>query len=206
MSKRTSYQERAIKNYYNNREAIALQRVQELVTELYLTEGKKRDKHWQNLANHLEKLGITLKERNVDFALYRRRLEEYDFDVITIAGGDFTLPDATGLMTAFGSKAADEKGNNNFRGVKSPAVDHLLKVMAEAKTLDELRDASRALDRVIMWNHWQVPDLYASDQKASYWNKFGMPARRPLFFTIDTASGFAAWPLETWWILDPAKR
>jgi hypothetical protein len=64
VSKRTSYQERAIKNYYNNREAIALQRVQELVTELYLTEGKKRDKHWQNLANHLEKLGI--KREQID--------------------------------------------------------------------------------------------------------------------------------------------
>jgi microcin C transport system substrate-binding protein len=155
---------------------------------------------------NLEKLGITLKERNVDFALYRRRLEEYDFDMITIAGGDFTLPDATGLLTAFGSKSADEKGNNNFRGVKSAAADHLLKVMSEAKTLEELRDAARAFDRVVMWSHWQVPDLYASDEKASYWNKFGMPARRPLFFTIDTSSGFAAWPLETWWILDPAKR
>ena len=64
MSKRTSYQERAIKNYYNNREAIALQRVQELVTELYLTEGKKREKHWQNLATHLEKLGI--KREQID--------------------------------------------------------------------------------------------------------------------------------------------
>ena len=64
MTKRTSYQERAIKNYYNNREAVALQRVQELVTELYLTEGKKRDKHWQNLATHLEKLGI--KREQID--------------------------------------------------------------------------------------------------------------------------------------------
>ena len=158
---------------------------------------------WQ--AN-LEKLGITMKERNVDFALYRRRLEEYDFDMIAIAGGDFTLPDATGLLTAFGSKSADEKGNNNFRGVKSRAADHLIKLMSEAKTLEELRDASRALDRVIMWSHWQVPDLYASDEKSSYWDKFGMPARRPRFFTIDTASGFPAWPLETWWIKDPAKR
>ena len=158
---------------------------------------------WQT---NLEKLGITLKERNVDFALYRRRLEEYDFDMITIAGGDFTLPDATGLLTAFGSKSADEKGNNNFRGVKSAAADHLIKVMSEATTLDQLRDAARAFDRVVMWNHWQVPDLYASDEKASYWNKFGMPSQRPLFFSIDTASGFAAWPLETWWILDPAKR
>jgi peptide/nickel transport system substrate-binding protein/microcin C transport system substrate-binding protein len=78
--------------------------------------------------------------------------------------------------------------------------------MSEARTMEELRDASRALDRVIMWSHWQVPDLYASDEKSSYWNKFGMPAQRPRYFTIDTASGFPAWPLETWWIKDPAKR
>ena len=67
MSKRTSYQQRAIKNYYNNREAIALQRVQELVTELYLTEGKTREKHWQNLATHLGKLGI--KQEQIDHLL-----------------------------------------------------------------------------------------------------------------------------------------
>ena len=58
MPQRSRYQERIIKNYYENREAIALQRVQELVTELYLAEGKARDKHWKNLANHLEKLGV----------------------------------------------------------------------------------------------------------------------------------------------------
>lgn len=170
----------------------------------YLSPGEGgRMADWQ--AN-LAKLGITMKERNVDFALYRRRLEEYDFDMIAIAGGDFTLPDATGLLTAFGSKSADEKGNNNFRGVKSKAADQLIKLMSEAQTLDELRDAARALDRVIMWNHWQVPDLYASDEKSSFWDKFGMPARRPRYFTIDTGSGFAAWPLETWWIKDLARR
>jgi microcin C transport system substrate-binding protein len=170
----------------------------------YLSPGEGgRMADWQ--AN-LEKLGITMKERNVDFALYRRRLEEYDFDMIAIAGGDFTLPDATGLLTAFGSKSADEKGNNNFRGVKSKAADHLIKLMSEARTLEDLRDTARALDRVIMWSHWQIPDLYASDEKSSYWDKFGMPAKRPRFFTIDTASGFPAWPLETWWIKDPAKR
>jgi ABC-type oligopeptide transport system substrate-binding subunit len=78
--------------------------------------------------------------------------------------------------------------------------------MAEATTLQELRDAARAFDRVVMRSHWQVPDLYAADEKASYWNKFGMPAVRPLYFTIDTASGFPAWPLETWWMLDAARR
>jgi hypothetical protein len=58
MPQRSRYQQKIIKNYYDNRESIALQRVQELVTELYLAEGKAKDKHWKNLAGHLEKLGV----------------------------------------------------------------------------------------------------------------------------------------------------
>jgi hypothetical protein len=58
MAKRSRYQQRVIKSYYDNREAIALQRAQELVSELYLTEGKKRERHWQTLATHLQALGV----------------------------------------------------------------------------------------------------------------------------------------------------
>ena len=90
---------------------------------------------------NLEKLGIALKIRSVDFALYRRRLEEFDFDMVTIVEGRFTLPAPGDLITSYGSKAADEKGNNNFRGVKSAAVDHLLDVMANAIRLEDLRRA-----------------------------------------------------------------
>lgn len=64
MAKRSKFQQKVIKNYYENREAIALQRVQELVTELYLTEGKKREKHWKSLAAHLEKLDV--KQGTID--------------------------------------------------------------------------------------------------------------------------------------------
>ncbi len=58
MAERTRYQERAIKNFYDNRESIAMQRIQELVTELYLSEGKAREKHWKNVVIHLQKLGV----------------------------------------------------------------------------------------------------------------------------------------------------
>lgn len=58
MPQRSRHQQRIIKNYYDNRESIALQRVQELVTELYLTEGKVREKHWKSLVGHLEALGV----------------------------------------------------------------------------------------------------------------------------------------------------
>ena len=58
MAKRSKYQQKAIKNFYQNREAIALQRVQELTTELYLSDGKKREQHWKHLTTHLEALGV----------------------------------------------------------------------------------------------------------------------------------------------------
>ena len=58
MAEHNRYQQKVIRNYYQNREGIALQRVQELVSELYLSEGKKREKHWKSLAGHLEALGV----------------------------------------------------------------------------------------------------------------------------------------------------
>jgi microcin C transport system substrate-binding protein len=156
---------------------------------------------------NFEKLGATLRLRNVDYALFRRRLEEYDFDMVTIVEGRFTLPAPGDLITSYGSKAADEKGNNNFRGVKSAAADHLLNVMANATRLDDLRDAARALDRVVMWSYWQVPDLYFASERASYWDKFGIPAVRPEYYTIESPSDDQpAWPITTWWIKDAAKR
>lgn len=155
-----------------------------------------RNAMWER---NLDKLGITLKTRSVDFALYRQRLQNYDFDVVTIVEGDFTLPSPTDLESLYGSKSADEPGNNNFRGVKSRAVDALIEAMGRAVTLPELRDAARALDRVVMWNWWQMPELYLSAENASYWNRFGIPATRARYFTIDTGSSFGPWPLVAWW-------
>jgi microcin C transport system substrate-binding protein len=155
---------------------------------------------------NLEKLGITLKERLVDFALYRRRLETFDFDTITIVEGEFTLPDATSLQSLYGSRGADEEGSNNFRGVKSAAVDHILQALAQARTIVDLRDAARALDRVVMWNFWQVPQLYYNLEPASYWDKFGIPKVQPKYFSIDTASGGGPWPIVAWWDKSLDKR
>lgn len=161
---------------------------------------------WQR---NLDKLGIRFSVRNVDFALYLRRLEEYDFDVITIAEPAFGLPSAADYVSSYGSKSADEKGNNNFRGVRSAAVDHILEVMSRATTIEQFRDACRALDRVVMWNHWQVPELYADYEPMSYWNKFGIPAVRARYFTADLPPDVdpqLPWPITTWWIKDPARR
>ena len=154
---------------------------------------------WQK---NLEKIGARLKFRDVDFALYQRRLQEYDFEMVAIVEGKFTLPAVADLTALYGSKSADEKGNSNYRGVKSAAVDSLLKTMGEAATLDELRSVSRALDRVVMWNWWQVPYLYFANERASYWDKFGMPRVRPKYYSIDSPADpfYPAWPITTWWL------
>lgn len=161
-------------------------------------EGRGNESEWQL---NLRKLGTRINLRDVDFALYQRRLQDYDFDMVAIVEGVFTLPPVSDLIQLYGSKSADEKGNNNYRGVKSPAVNALLAKMAAATTLAELRTASRALDRVVMWNWWQVPGYYTADERASFWTKFGMPKTRPLYYTIESPNQpQPAWPITTWWI------
>lgn len=167
----------------------------------YLGPGENtvRETEW---ARTLAKLGITLKIRKVDYALFARRLEEYDFDTTTIVEGHYTLPSAQDYVRLYGSAAADQKGNDNYRGVKSPAVDHILKAMSAATSLAALRDACRALDRVVMWNHWQVPQLYAANITMSHWNKFGKPAKAPRYFTVGVTIDIEpqlAWPELCWW-------
>ncbi len=153
---------------------------------------------------NLEKLGISMKERIVDFALYRRRLEQYDFDLIVIVEGDFTLPSAAELASSYGSKSADEPGNSNFRGVKSRAVDRLIDAVGAATTIDELRAAARALDRVVMWSYWQIPQVYVGEEQISYWNRFGLPAVQAKYFVADSypSASSPPWPLWTWWMKD----
>ena len=176
----------------------------EAFTFEYLAPGDSANQERLNAwAKNLAKLGIGFKVRNVDFALYSRRLEEYDFDVVTIVGGSFTLPSVADYIGVYGSKSADEKGNNNLQGVKSAAVDHLLEAMNRATTELEFRDACRALDRVVMWSHWQVPELYSDHEPISYRNKFGIPKVRPPFFSADQAADVdpqLPWPITTWWI------
>ncbi|MEO7335262.1 MAG: ABC transporter substrate-binding protein, partial [Caldimonas sp.] len=92
-------------------------------------------------------------------------------------------------------------------GLKSPVVDALLDAMSRARTMPELIDACRALDRVVMQEHWQVPALYASSFRASYWDRFERPAKMPLYYTVDSPnSALPPWPLATWWAKAGAAR
>ncbi len=149
--------------------------------------------------HNLALLGIKLNTRLVDFAIYAKRLESFDFDMINIKMQDWALPNAADLKAAFGSAAADEQGSNNLGGVKNKVVDALLDRIDKATNMDELRTATRALDRVFMHEHFAVPDLYGPFNRVSRWDKFGIPKTVPKYYTITTPSEWLQWTVTAWW-------
>ncbi|MEO8133926.1 MAG: ABC transporter substrate-binding protein, partial [Betaproteobacteria bacterium] len=149
---------------------------------------------------NLEKLGITMNRREIDYALMVKRIEAYDFDITQVRTTDYTLPKVGDLRDQFGSHAADAPGADNYSGVKSPVVDHLLDVLAHAQTMQQLLDGCHALDRVIMNGFYAVPDLYSGAYRVSYWDRFGIPAALPKYYTIDSGLDiWPAWAVSTWW-------
>lgn len=179
------------------------------VIEYLSPTGQDTDRRMNPWRRNLDKLGIRMPDRKVDYALFGRTLETFDFDLVTIVEPDFTLPQVPDYVDLYGSKAADEKGSGNYRGVKSGAADHAITAMGAAATMEAFRDACRAFDRIVMWNYWQVPELYGKFEDMSYWNKFGIPAKQPKYFQLDYSpllTPLLAWPITTWWIKDAARR
>lgn len=157
--------------------------------------GRREAVYQRNLAL----LGIKLNVRIVDFALYRKRLEAFDFDMINLKSGDWALPNAADLKAALGSAAANEQASANYSGIKNRAIDFLIERMDKATSMDELRTAARALDRVFMHEHYVVPDLYGATNRVSRWDKFGLPRVVPKYYTIATPSDFLQWAVTCWW-------
>ena len=83
--------------------------------------------------------------------------------------------------------------------MKNRAIDFLIEKMDRAQTMDELRTAARALDRVFMHEHYVVPDLYAGTNRVSRWDKFGIPKTVPKYYTIATPSDWMQWAVTAWW-------
>lgn len=144
-------------------------------------------------ARNLEKLGVKLNFRPVDFALYQQRLQKFEFDMTSIAYQGTHNPGQE-FADLFGSKAADQEDSGNFSGVKSPAVDALVTRLTQAKTKAELLPACRALDRVISHSHLLIPQWSASTHRMAYnaWRLQG-PAQMPPY-----AQG-ESWAIDTWW-------
>ncbi|WP_239478308.1 extracellular solute-binding protein [Hydrogenophaga sp. YM1] len=142
---------------------------------------------------NLQKLGITLRFRPVDFALYQQRLRTFDFDIISIAFQGTTNPGAE-YADLFGSEAAKTPDSGNYAGIANPVVDRLIGRMVGAKTKPDFLAACRALDRAIAHSHILIPQWSASTHRLAYnaW-RLQRPPEMPPYATGE------AWAIDTWW-------
>lgn len=145
--------------------------------------------------NKLRKIGINVTLRIVDAAQYQNRLANFDFDMITSALPQSESP-GNEQRDFWSSKAADSPGSRNYSGIKDPVVDALVDKVIFAKDREELIAATNALDRVLLWNFYVVPQFTRSVVWLAYWNKFGIPEKQPTYVGPD---------IDSWWI-DPEKE
>ena len=139
---------------------------------------------------NMKKAGIDASFRLVDSAQYQVRVDDFDFDIVSVKF-NFFPPPGSELRSFYGSEAADERGTGNYTGIKNEVVDELIEQVISAPTHDELKVASRALDRVLLWNDYVITQFFNAEFRLAYWNRFGQPETRPKYGT-----GF----LSTWWL------
>jgi microcin C transport system substrate-binding protein len=142
---------------------------------------------------NLEKLGVKLNFRPVDFALYQQRLQKFEFDITTI---NFPGTHSPGQEYAdmFGSKAADVEDSGNLTGIKNPAVDSLIASMTSAKSKAQLIPACRALERAITHSHILLPQYTAGTHRIVYSaRRLEKPKDMPPYAPGET------WAIDTWW-------
>ena len=146
---------------------------------------------------NLDKLGIQLSYRAVDFALYQQRLQTFDFDITSIAYPGTPNPGQE-YADLFGSQAADTEDSGNLAGVKNPAVDSLISHMVGAQTKPDFLAACRALERVVSHEHYLLPQWYSPVHRLAYnaW-RLAKPAVVPAYFQGES------WAIDTWWSRQP---
>jgi microcin C transport system substrate-binding protein len=141
----------------------------------------------------LEKLGISMTYRVVDFSLSKQKMDAFDFEVTTLRLPGSTAPGSE-LLERFGSEAARTPGSSNVWGIADPAVDALLQKVVTAKTRPDLSAAMRALDRVLTHGHYSVPQYYGDAFLIGYRPApFVLPPVIPPYYQADT------WAMSTWW-------
>jgi microcin C transport system substrate-binding protein len=139
----------------------------------------------------LQRLGMTVNVRVVDTAQYENRLRQWDFDIIVASWGESLSP-GNEQRGFWGSRAADQPGSRNLIGIKNSAIDKLIERVIFTKDRDDLVAATKALDRVLLWNFYVVPQWTYGKQRTARWDRFGHPANMPKY-------GLAAFPTIWWW-------
>jgi len=146
----------------------------------------------------LERLGIAVSVRTVDSAQYENRLRQWEFDIVIASWGESLSP-GNEQRDFWGSQAADIPGSRNIVGIKNPAVDALINRVIFAKSREELVAATHALDRVLLWNFYVVPQWTYPFARTARWDRFGRPQTMPKY-------GRSAFPTVWWWDADKAAK
>jgi microcin C transport system substrate-binding protein len=144
---------------------------------------------------NLRRLGIDASLRIVDASQYVNRVREFDYDMITTVLAQSQSP-GNEQRDFWSSTAADTPGSRNMMGIKEPVIDALVERVIFAADREDLLAATHALDRVLLWNFYIVPQWHLPKVWIAYWNKFGIPETQPGYIGVD---------IDSWWI-DPAKE
>jgi microcin C transport system substrate-binding protein len=145
------------------------------------------------MIKNLSRLGIKSRIRIVDSAQYQNRLDQFDFDIV-VSTFRQSLSPGNEQIDFWHSSKAEIDGSRNIIGVKDPVVDELIDLVINAPDRASLIAHTRALDRVLLWGHYVIPQWHIRSFRVAYWNKFSRPKIAPKY-------GFG---FDTWWV-DPAK-
>jgi microcin C transport system substrate-binding protein len=147
---------------------------------------------------NLDRLGVTVTMRVVDDAQYENRLRQWDYDIITAVWGQSLSP-GNEQRGYWHSQSADQPGSRNFAGIKNPAIDQLIDRVIFAKDRAELEAATKAMDRVLLWNHYVVPQWTYGKIRSARWDRFSRPDPLPRY-------GFSGFPTIWWWDKEKAAK
>ncbi|CAH0159656.1 Oligopeptide-binding protein AppA [Pseudomonas koreensis] len=145
---------------------------------------------YQPYIENLNSIGIDARLRTVDRAQYKQRLDQFDFDMISMTLGQ-TLSPGLEQWQYFHSSQVNVKGSKNYAGIANPVVDHLLEQLLAARTRDEQVAAGKALDRVLLWEHYSIPNWYLNYHRLAYRNRLAFVTTPP--YTL----GLSAWWLKS---------
>ncbi len=144
-------------------------------------------------------LGIQAHMRELDSALYQKRLDNFEYDMTTYIYPPVTIPGAE-LTRRFGSAAASQIGSENYPGIRSKAVDSLIHSALSADNLDDLEAATRALDRVMINSYYLVPQYYAPGSRIGYKSTLAYPPIVPMSYQYED------WVIGYWYVKPPAAQ
>jgi len=146
----------------------------------------------------LERVGVDVSIRIVDASQYENRVRSWDFDIVIASWGQSLSP-GNEQRGFWGSQAADQAGSRNLVGIKDPAIDALIDRVIFSKSRDELHAGTRAMDRVLLANHFVVPQWTYGKVRTARWDRYGRPDPLPKY-------GMSGFPTVWWWDAEKAAK